>query len=280
MKRTLVGTLEALWRYPVKSMQGEELGASSISIQGLLGDRTYALWDVETKRIASAKNPRKWSSLLNCHATLEQTPQVGQPTPSVHISLPNGSTVTSEQDDINTLLSNWIDREVKFLATVPETPSLDQYWPDIEGTAYQDTVTQLFMPPGTFFDSCPIHAITTATLDRLQELYSDGEFALRRFRPNLLINTQSAQADFVENAWVGHILAIGDFVRLKIDTACPRCVVTTLAQAELPQDLAILKTTAEYNDVIAGIRLSVIQGGTIHQGDFIWLEEGDQEAEN
>ncbi len=273
MERTLVGTLEALWRYPVKSMQGEELGASNISIQGLLGDRTYALWDVETKRIASAKNPRKWSSLLNCHATLEQTPQVGQPTPSVRISLPNGSTLTSEQDNINTLLSNWIDREVKFLTTVPETPSLDQYWPDIEGTAYQDTVTQLFMPPGTFFDSCPIHAITTATLDRLQELYPDGEFALRRFRPNLLINTQSAQADFVENAWVGHILAIGDFVRLKIDTACPRCVVTTLAQAKLPQDLAILKTAAQYNDVIAGIRLSVIQGGTIHQGDSIWLEE-------
>ena len=273
MERTLVGTLEALWRYPVKSMQGEELGASNIGTQGLLGDRTYALWDVETKRIASAKNPRKWSSLLECHATLEQTPQVGQATPSVKISLPNGSTVTSQQADIDTLLSNWTNREVQFLATVPETPSLDQYWPDVEGTAHQDTVTQLFMPTGTFFDSCPIHAITTATLDRLQELYPEGQFDRRRFRPNLLINTQSAQADFVENAWVGHVLAIGDTVRLKIDTACPRCVVTTLAQAELPQDLAILKTTAQYNEVIAGIRLSIIQGGSICQNDSIWLEK-------
>jgi len=273
MERKLVGTLEALWRYPVKSMQGEELGASNIGTKGLLGDRCYALWDVETKRIASAKNPRKWSSLLNCHATLEQTPQVGEPTPTVKISLPNGATVTSEEANIDTQLSSWIDREVQFLATVPKTPSLDQYWPDVEGTAYQDTVTQLFMPTGTFFDSCPIHAITTATLDRLQELYPEGKFDRRRFRPNLLINSQSAQADFVENAWVGHILAVGDTVRLKVDTACPRCVVTTLAQAELPQDLAILQTTAQYNKVIAGVRLSVIQGGNIYQGDSIWLEE-------
>ncbi len=273
MERTFVGTLKTLWRYPVKSMQGEELDKSDIDIKGLLGDRTHALWDVETKRVASAKNPRKWSSLLNCHATFEQTPQVDKLIPTVHISLPDGSTITSKQADINTQLSNWIKREVKFLTTAPETPSLDQYWPDVEGTAYQDTVTQLFMPTETFFDSCPIHAITTATLNRLQQLYPDGEFAICRFRPNLLIDTLSTQADFVENDWVGHILAIGDSVRLKIDTACPRCVVTTLAQEGLPQDLNILKTTAKYNDVIAGIRLSVIQGGTIHQGDSIWLLE-------
>ena len=273
MERRLVGTLEALWRYPVKSMQGEELGASNIGTKGLLGDRAYALWDVETQRIASAKNPRRWSSLLNCHATLEQTPEIGEPTPAVQISLPNGLTITSKQADIDTQLSSWIDREVQFLTAVPETPSLDQYWPDVEGTAYQDTVTQLFMPSGTFFDSCPIHALTTATLDRLQELYPKGKFDRRRFRPNLLINTQSAQADFVENAWVDRILAIGNSVRLKVDTACPRCVVTTIAQAELPQDLEILQTTAQYNDVIAGIRLSVIQGGNIYQGDSIWLEE-------
>lgn len=273
MKRTLVGNLESLWRYPVKSMQGEELGASAIGTKGLLGDRTYALWDLETQRIASAKNPRKWSALLNCHAALEETPEIGQPTPTVKISLPNGDTVNSKQPHINTLLSNWIDREVEILSTVPETPSLDQYWPDVEGTAHRDTVTQLFMPTGTFFDSCPVHAVTTATLDRLQELYPTGEFAPRRFRPNLLINTQSAQADFVENNWVGHILSIGSSVRLKIDTACPRCVVTTLAQAELPQDLNILKTAAQYNNVIAGIRLSVITGGTIYQNDPVWLEE-------
>ncbi|MEM8720902.1 MAG: MOSC N-terminal beta barrel domain-containing protein [Cyanobacteria bacterium P01_G01_bin.39] len=270
MEPILVGTLKSIWRYPVKSMQGEELKRSDIDIKGLLGDRAYALWDKHTNRIASAKNPRKWSSLLNCYAALERSPQVGQPTPPVKITLDNGSTVTSKQSNINTHLSDWINREVKFLSVVPDKPSLDQYWPDVEGTAHQDTVTQLFMPPGTFFDSCPIPAITTATLNRLQKLYPDGEFASCRFRPNLLIDSQLSQSDFVENNWVGHTLAIGDSVKLKVDTACPRCVVTTLAQGELPQDLTILKTAARYNDVIAGIRLSVIEGGTVSQGDSVW----------
>ncbi len=273
MDRTFVGTLKTLWRYPVKSMQGEALEMSEIGEKGLLGDRAYALWDVKTSRVASAKNPKKWATLLNCQATFEKTPQVDEPIPSVHISLPNGATVTSVQPEVNTVLSDWIEREVQFLSTVPEAPSLDQYWPDVEGTPYQDTVTELFMPPGTFFDSCPIHAVTVATLERLKVLYPAGEFEPCRFRPNLLIDTQAEQASFVENDWIGKILSIGDSVTLKIDTACPRCVVTTLAQQGLPHDIDILKTTAQHNGVIAGIRLSVIQGGTVKTGDSVWIEE-------
>ncbi|MBD2019754.1 MOSC domain-containing protein, partial [Leptolyngbya sp. FACHB-36] len=163
----------------------------------------------------------------------------------------------------------------QLLSSVPESASLDQYWPSVEGTAHQEAVTQLFMPPGTFFDSCSIHAITTATLARLQELYPDGSFAPCRFRPNLLIKPVSGETTFIENDWVGGILAIGPEVRLSIDTACPRCVVTTLAQSGLSNDLNILRTVAQHNQVIAGIRASVLQGGTISCNDSIWLESAD-----
>lgn len=269
MARTFVGNLKTLWRYPVKSMQGEELETTEIVEKGLWRDRAYALWDTQTQRVASAKNPKKWASLLNCHAKLIQT---DQPTPIVHLSLPNGTTLTSDQPDLNTHLSDWIGREVQFLTSVPDQPSLDQYWADVDGTPKRDTITQLFMPEGTFFDSCPIHAITTATLARLQELYPTGTFSSRRFRPNLLIETDSDSTGFVENDWLGYHLTIGDNVTLKVDTACPRCVVTTVAQGDLPQDLDILRTTIQHNDMIAGIRLSVKQGGMIRQGDPVWLE--------
>lgn len=272
MGRTLVGSLKSLFRYPVKSMQGETLETVELGAQGLLGDRTYALWDNQTSRIASAKNPKKWASLLNCHAAFVQSPQEGESMPAVSISLPNGITINTEQADLDTCLSDWVGREVQVLSSAPETPSLDQYWPDVEGTANRDTTTQLFMPAGTFFDSCPVHAVTTATLKRLQELYPQGAFDSCRFRPNLLIEAASPDAGFVENDWVGHQLMIGDTVTLKIDTVCPRCVVTTLPQNGLPEDLNILRTTAQHNDVIAGIRMSVIQGGTIRKGDSIWLE--------
>ena len=112
MGRTFVGHLKSLWRYPVKSMQGEGLERSDVGPQGLVGDRAYALWDVKTSRIASAKNPKEWAALLDCHAKFERSPQVDQATPTVQISLPNGTTINSEQSDIHGQLSAWIEREV------------------------------------------------------------------------------------------------------------------------------------------------------------------------
>jgi uncharacterized protein len=107
----------------------------------------------------------------------------------------------------------------------------------------------------------------------LQALYPEGEFDRCRFRPNLVIKPTTEEISFLEDDWVGGVIAIGETVRLSIDTACPRCVVTTLAQSGLPEDLNILRTTARYNNVIAGIRTSVLAVGTIRRNDPIWLEK-------
>ncbi|MBW4582319.1 MAG: MOSC domain-containing protein [Tildeniella nuda ZEHNDER 1965/U140] len=271
MVRSLVGSVATLWRYPVKSMLGEELEASEVTEQGLLGDRAYALLDTQSGRVASAKNPKKWAKLLSFQAAYTAMP-MREALPPVTVSLPDGGSVTSEAIDTSSILSGLLGRDVQLLSSAPQTASLDQYWPNVEGTAHQETTTELVLPPGTFFDSCFVHAITTATLARLQELYPDGQFDLRRFRPNILIKPIADEASFVEDAWVGSVLAIGDKVRLSIDTACPRCVVTTLAQAGLPNDLGILQTTAKHNNVIAGIRASVLQSGSIRRSDSVWLE--------
>jgi len=273
MTRTLVGVVASLWRYPVKSMLGEQLESAEVISKGLLGDRSFALWDIQTERIASAKNPKKWAKLLGFQAELVETPQLnGRSISSVKLVLPDGSSVTSDNSNIDTILSQAVGRDVKLLSVVPESPSLDQYWPDIEGAINRETITQLFMPSGTFFDSCPIHAITTSTLAKLQELYPEGQFEPCRFRPNILIEPTSSAPSFIENDWVGNKLIIGDGVSLSIDTSCPRCVVTTLAQSNLPTDLNILLTTTRQNSTFAGIRTSVLQEGTISCGDSIWLE--------
>lgn len=273
MAREMVGSIASLWRYPVKSMLGEELESTEVTAHGLLGDRAYALLDVQTGKIASAKNPRKWAKLLEFQSALVAAPEPSEAMPQVEVMLPDGSSMTSASAEISSQLSALLGREVQLLSTVPEMPSLEQYWPPVEGTPNQDTVTQLLMPPGTFFDSCPIHGITTATLARLKELYPEGEFKRERFRPNFVIEPTSSGASFLEDAWVGGVLAIGEKVRLSIDTECPRCVVTTLAQAGLPEDLNILRTAAKHNKVIAGIRMSVLQGGSIRRNDPIWLEQ-------
>ena len=118
-----------------------------------------------------------------------------------------------------------------------------------------------------------MHVLTTATLDRLRILYPEGRFEVRRFRPNVVVELADDGSDFVENGWVGHTLALGDTVRMRITGPCPRCVMTTLPQADLPKDPGILRTAAQHNQVNVGVYASVVQGGMVRRGDVIRLEE-------
>ena len=161
---------------------------------------------------------------------------------------------------------------VKSSFPTPWTAKAEEYWPDMEGLDYRDTVTDFGLPEGTFFDCAVVHVLTTATIDRLRELYPQGRFEVRRFRPNVVVEIAGGMKDFVENAWIGHTLALGDEVRLNITGPCPRCVMTTLPQGDLPKDPGILRTAAQHNRVNVGIYAAVLRGGTIRRGDPVSLE--------
>src|SRR5207248_1039139 len=155
----------------------------------------------------------------------------------------------------------------------PEAPSLEEYWPDIEGLAHRETVTDESTLGGTFFDLAFLHLLTTATLDRLRELYPQGRFEARRFRPNLVVETASEEKGFVENTWIGQTLAVGEEVRLRITGPCPRCVMTTLPQGDLPKDPGILRAAAQHNQTNVGVYADVIATGTVRRGDPIRLTD-------
>ena len=195
--------------------------------------------------------------------------------PPVRITLPDGSLVESTQSDVHKILSKVLQREVT-LSAAPDlrttTTRAEEYWPDIEGLDHRDTVTDFGLPEGTFFDCAVVHLLTTATLDRPRVLYLQGRFEVRRFRPNIVVETTNGEKDFVENAWIGQVLAIGDAVRLSITGPCPRCVMTTLPQGDLPKDAGILRTAAQHNRANVGVYASVLQGGRLHRGDCIRLE--------
>src|SRR5919108_5997671 len=109
-----LGSVVSLWRYPVKSMMGEELNASEVTAHGLLGDRAYALIDNSDGKAATAKNPRKWPHLFDFRARLIQPPRPAAKVPPVQITLPDGSTVASDQPDLNQTLSKAVNRQVTF----------------------------------------------------------------------------------------------------------------------------------------------------------------------
>jgi uncharacterized protein YcbX len=273
MTPIVVGSIVSLWRYPVKSMLGEELNAAEVAERGLLGDRAYALVDTADGKVASAKNPRKWPQLFDCRAALADVPRAGVKAPPVRITLPDGSIVNSEQPGLNQIFSKLLKREVK-LSVLPDvqTATAEEYWPDIEGLDHRDTVTDFGLPEGTFFDCALVHLLTTATLDQLRELYPHGRFEVRRFRPNIVVETSSGERNFVEDAWIGQVLAIGDSVRLSVTGPCPRCVMTTLPQGDLPKDTGILRTAAQHNKANVGIYTSVLEGGAVRRGDSVRLE--------
>ena len=221
--QTEMGSVVSLWQYPVKSMMGEELNAAEVTERGLLGDRAYALVDSADLKVATAKNPRKWPHLFS-----------------------DGTTVTSDQVDHNEILSKALNRAVTLGVAQRGAVTAEEYWPDMEGLDHRDTVTDFTLPEGTFFDCATVHLLTTATLDRLRELYPQGRFEVRRFRPNIVVQLASGEKGFAENGWVGRTLAIGDEVSLSITGPCGRCVMTTLAQ----EDLDLVRRNPELAKII------------------------------
>ena len=270
--QTEVGSVVSLWQYPVKSMMGEELNATEVTERGLLGDRAYALVDSPDGKVATAKNPRKWPRLFDFRATFIEPAQAAAKIPPVRIALPDGTTVTSDQGDLNQILSKALNREVALRAARGGAVNAEEYWPDMDGLDHRDTVTDFTLPEGTFFDCAMVHLLTTATLDRLRELYPQGRFEVRRFRPNIVVQLASDEKGFAENAWVGHTLAIGTAVRLNITGPCGRCVMTTLAQGDLSRDPGILRTAAQHNQVNVGVYAAVARGGSIRRGDPARIE--------
>jgi len=266
-----VGSIVSLWRYLVKSMMGEELNATEVATTGLLGDRAYALVDKSDAKVASAKNPRKWPQLFDFRAVLADAPKSVVKAPSVRITLPDGTIVSRDQHDTDQILSNVLKRQVKLEST---GRAANRYSRGVlagyRRLDHRDTVTDFGLPEGTFFDCAVAHLLTTATLDHLRALYPDGRFEVRRFRPNIVVETASGEKDFVENAWIGRTLAIGDAVRLS--RALPRCVMTTLSQGDLPKDNGILRTAAQHNRADVGVYASVLRGGRVRRGDSLSLE--------
>jgi uncharacterized protein len=261
-------------------MMGEELNSSYVTERGLVGDRTYAVVDKQTDKVASAKNPRKWGKLFDCRSIFVDLPSDDVDSiPPVRITFPDGSNVFSDrkEDDMDSRLSEVFGREVTLMkASGFEEPGYEEYWPNIDGLAQRETVTDEAMPSKTFFDIAVIHILTTSTINRLRELYPEGRFEVRRFRPNIVVDSAASEEkknDLIENSWVGKKMTIGKDIVLKITSPCTKCVMITLPQGDLPQDLGILSTVARYNQVHVGVYASVERGGTIHRGDTIRFEE-------
>ena len=289
------GSVARLWRFPVKSMRGEPLETVELGKGGLVGDRAYALVETDSGKVVSAKSVKSYPGILDCRAAFVEAPVPGRALPPVRIILPTGRSVTSGTHDADRALSAHFGRDVTIARSAPDDFTIDQYHPDIEGAdpaGHRDaTVASKLgsayfaaagrpspVAVGAFFDLFPLSVVTTATLDRLQEIRPESRFDPRRFRMNVIADTE--QKGFPENAWVGRELAIGDTARIKVAAPDARCVMTTLAQDGLPNDPEILRTLTQHNRLTlgpgrrlpcAGVYAVVTAPGTLRAGDRVTL---------
>ena len=292
----VVGSIAGLWRFPVKSMTGERLQEVEVTERGVLGDRAYALIDQDTGRVVSAKSVKLFPGLFDCKAAFVEQPRRNGNMPAVQITLPDGTSVRSDSGDVDRVVSAYFKRNVRLGRVAPDNFTVDQYHPDVEGAdpgGNRDKVVDLPLgsalsaaigmespvPVGSFLDFFPMSVLTTSTLARLNELQPQSRFDERRFRMNVIVETE--RPGFIENDWVGHELALGDTARLNVALPDPRCVMTTLAQGDLPKDTDVLRALVRHNKLqvgnlgqfpCAGVYAVVGMGGTVRTGDRVALK--------
>jgi uncharacterized protein YcbX len=289
-----VGTVRALWRFPVKSMLGEELEAADLGVGGVVGDRAYAVVDKETGKVASAKHPKLWPDLLKCRAAFVEAPRPGDEAPPARIDLADGSSVMSDAPDVDAVLSRFFGRDVELASAADQGYTIDQYHPDEENydpDGHRDEVVEaqlgaaFFNERGlpsavaedSFFDLFPLSVLTTSSLERLGELEPESSFDVRRFRMNVIVDTP--ESGFVENDWVGRSLAIGDGVQLGVALPDPRCCMPSLEQEDLPRDPKVLKALAQHNRIdvagslypCVGVYAIAEAAGTVSRDDRVSL---------
>lgn len=280
-----VGVTAAIYRYPVKSMLGEELNVATVATRGITGDRIYALIDDETGKVVSVKRPKRWSRIFELRAVTDD---------GVWVQFPAGGALRIDDTLLSMRLREFFGRAVSISTSPPPGAHFDEAWVrELKNGAapYFGRPTRVedgdeilaagssMGTAGNFFNHSPIHVVTTSTLRALSEAAPSSRFATQRFRPNLLVDTPGS--GFLETRWRGRTLRIGSAV-LRVTITVPRCVMTTLAQGNLPSDPNVLRTITASNSVdalstgtsypCAGVYAQVLQVGEIRRGDVVTLE--------
>ena len=274
---TTIGTVASLHRFPVKSMQGDAPSSVEVDENGIVGDRTWALRDTETGKLISAKRPRLWRAMLDCSAT-----GVGD---DVVVTVPSGESFGIGDPGLPLALEALFGRTVAVEASSePMQGTYESDWPEIDGITLAGEMefpTNLTGEGTSFVDLGILHLLTTTSMASIAAANGEVTVDHRRFRPSILLDTPELSG-FPENDWNGQTLTIGagdDAVVISLGEPAPRCVMTTVAQGDLPREAAVLQTIAAENKLTnplgtfacLGCYASVETGGTIHAGAPVTL---------
>lgn len=282
---TTIGTVREVWRYPVKSMGGERVEQTTLGPLGVPGDRGWALRDETAGEIRGAK---KLPGLMMCTARYLTEPGAGA-VPQAEITLPDGSNIRTDAPDLADRLSALLGRAVTiwplqpaeardhYRRGMPDHPDMEQELRQIFGrtpdeplpdlSVFPPEIFEFTSPLGTYFDAFPLHVLTTASLAAMGPA---EQFDVRRFRPNVLVETTGDQDGLVEVAWSGRQVRIGGAVA-HVQMPAARCSMTTHSQPGLPKDPSVLRAIVGRAEQCLGAYATVVTPGPVAVGDPVEL---------
>ena len=232
-----------LWRYPVKSMQGQRLEASEVDDHGIVGDRRWAVLDLRTGLTLTA---RRQPELFHASACLDGD--------GVRIELPHGTLADDDE-----ALSAWLGHPVALVEADDERRGL--YETPVDAEHEDGEWIRWRGPAGSFHDSTrtQLSILSTGNL---------RAWDVRRFRPNLVVDGGD------EDALVGTSVRVGG-VGLDVVKQIDRCVVVTRTQPGLDRDLEPLRTINRERATFLGVGALVTSPGRIAVGDALSPQRTD-----
>lgn len=247
-----------LWRYPVKSLQGERLDGARIEEDGVAGDRRWGIRDQRTGRILTA---RRRPELLAAAAAYDGEEPV--------LTLPGGRTVAGAGKRTDALLSEWLGSPVSLVSSRASEAGRAEFFAD--PTDDTSPAIEWTMPEARFVDAAPLLVITTASLEAAAALHPGGAWDARRFRPNVLVDVDGdgqPPDGWVEDGWVGASVRAGSAVVTPTE-ACMRCTMVTRPQPGLDADVDIFRTLARQHRGRFGVWCDVGTPGEVAVGDAV-----------
>jgi MOSC domain-containing protein len=252
---TVVGTVAACRRYPVKSLQGVEADHIEIGATGVVGDRQWGFLDHATGKLMSAK---RFSALLGATGS------------DAMVVLANGDEIPLDQSDAAAAVSLWLGREVTIVR--PDHAADMVYEMTFDPPNDDAELFDIPTPEGTFLDLAAVHIISSNTLRWCQDANPDLDWDVRRFRPNLVVDLDGVMGGFAEDRWVGQRLRLGGAV-LEVSMPAVRCAMPLRAQpgglARQPAMFRALSDLNADNPNHLGIYLDVVEPGAVCVGDPI-----------
>lgn len=307
-----IGRVREIWRYPVKSMAGEQLDGCDIGPRGIPGDRGWATRDDTVGEMRSAKYLPK---LMLCSSRYRESPDGADgAVPHADITLPDGTRTATDDPEVNARLSELLGRAVslwplrpasdrahyrrahraagvmgrlsRFAPLKPHLAKIiraarldapvreifdrrpDEPLPDF--ATIPEDLFEFTSPPGTYFDLAPIHLLTTASLAAMARVNTSAAWDVRRFRPNLLVETEPGIEGLVEADWSGRTLRIGALT-LECWIPAVRCGMTTHPTDGLPKDPSVLRSIVRDAGQNLGVYGAAANTGRVAVGDAVEL---------